>query len=181
MIRQRVSAFFLLAGVGGTIFSVFVVNLAVTAISRWLVSHHLSAAILLSSIDSVITVSLNALAFAVLYRCLPKRPVQWQAALRGGLLISCIWEAGRQILASFVVGMHYSTAYGTIGAFIGLLLWFYWGVALLLYGAEYVCVLSRRAKRGNLLTTAAPAQSTGQPLRQSGKPPAAARPRRMAA
>lgn len=155
LIRRRVSAFFLLAGVGATIVSVLIVNVVVGATSRWLGSIYLPAAILLSSLDAVITIALNALAFSVLYYKLPKRLVLKSNAFRGGLLVAIVWEGGRQVLATFVVGVQYSTAYGAIGSFIGLLLWFYWGVALLLFGAEYVAVLSRCSRQSvNLFSEA---------------------------
>ncbi|MBX3423182.1 MAG: YihY/virulence factor BrkB family protein [Pirellulaceae bacterium] len=144
LLRRRLSAFFLLAAVGGTIFSVFLTNMAIAGLSRWLSHHHRLAAVLLSSTDSIVTISLNALAFAAVYRWLPKRPVQTRVAIRAGLLVAVVWEVGRQVLSAIVVGNRYTTAYGAIGSFIGLLLWFYWGVALLLFGAEYVYVLSRR-------------------------------------
>lgn len=143
LVRRRISAFLLLAGVGAAIVGVLMVNVVVGATIRWISSFYLPGAILLSSLDSAITIALNALAFSVLYYKLPKRPVRKANAFRGGLLVAIVWECGRQVLATFVVGVQYSTAYGAIGSFIGLLLWFYWGVALLLFGAEYVVVLSR--------------------------------------
>jgi membrane protein len=143
LVRRRISAFFILAGVGVTIFSILMVNVAVGALSRWIGNLYAPGALLLSSLDSLITVTINALAFSFLYYKLPKRPVQRSAAFRGGMMVSILWEVGRQLLATFVIGVQYTTAYGAIGSFICLLLWFYWGVALLLFGAEYVVVLTR--------------------------------------
>lgn len=157
ILRSRLSAFLLLSGVGGMILMVFSVNLFVAALSRWISNFNATAAILLTSFDSAITLLLNAISFAILYRWLPKRPVAWSAAARGGVLVAGFWEIGRQLLSAFVIGMRYSTAYGAIGSFISLLLWFYWGMMLLLFGAEYVLVLSRRsAKQRNLLDPPAP-------------------------
>lgn len=152
LVRRRVSAFFLLAGVGAVILFVLMFNVVIAAVSRWLGSYYASAGVLLSSLDSLFTVLLNAFAFGILYHRLPKRPVQWKFAFQSGLLVAVVWEVGRQVLAFVVTGMQYSTAYGAIGSFISLLLWFYWGVALLLFGAEYVVVLTRRhQKQANLL------------------------------
>jgi membrane protein len=152
IIRARLSAFALLSGVGGVVLGVFLVNLAIAGLSRWISTFHAVGAILLSSFDSLITLALNAISFAILYRRLPKRPVPWTAAMRGGLLVAVIWEVGRQLLSTFIIGMRYSTAYGAIGSFISLLLWSYWSVLLILFGAEYVLVLSRRhVKQRNLL------------------------------
>jgi uncharacterized BrkB/YihY/UPF0761 family membrane protein len=40
--------------------------------------------------------------------------------------------------------MRYTSAYGAIGSFIALLLWCYYGISILFYGAEYVQVLEMR-------------------------------------
>ena len=58
------------------------------------------------------------------------------------------WEVGRDVLGAFFIGMRYTTAYGAIGSFIALLLWCYYGISILFFGAEYVQILeSRRRER----------------------------------
>ncbi|MFO0942266.1 MAG: YihY/virulence factor BrkB family protein [Pirellulales bacterium] len=144
IIKERVSAFVLLASVGLGIFAVLLVNMAIGIIGKWFKGTYLDPFVSLTTSHTLITIMLNSLAFGVIFRFLPKRPIQWSVALRGGLLTSVLWEIGRQLLGSFLIGVKYTTAYGAIGSFIGLLLWFYWGVSLLLFGAEYVLVLSHR-------------------------------------
>ena len=145
--KERLTAFALLASVGAGIFAVLLINMAVGIVTRWFSGTYLDGLVMLTTSHTVLTVFLNALAFGVVFRFLPKRPVTWRVAIRGGLLTSILWEIGRQILGSFLIGMKYTTAYGAIGSFIGLLLWFYWAVSLLLFGAEYVLVLSHRQPR----------------------------------
>ena len=108
---------------------------------------HVPGTIAIALVDATATMLLNAAAFGVLYRWLPKRRPLWSDAFRGGLLVSVIWEGGRQFLSAFLIGVKYTTAYGAIGSFIALLLWFYWGVTILFFGAEYVKVLSQKHHR----------------------------------
>jgi hypothetical protein len=82
--------------------------------------------------------------FSFVYRWLPKKEVCWADAIRGGLLAACIWELGREVLGAFLIGMRYTTAYGAIGSFIAILLWCYYGISILFFGAEYVQVLQLR-------------------------------------
>ena len=56
------------------------------------------------------------------------------------LVAAAVWEIGRQILSAFLIGTKYTNAYGVVGSFIGLMLWCYYGVAVLLLGAEYIQV-----------------------------------------
>jgi membrane protein len=152
MLKERLAAFALLASVGAGIIGILLINMAITIVSRWSSGTYFHSLILLTTSHTLLTLALNAFAFGIIFRWLPKRPVKWRYAIRGGLLTSILWEIGRQLLGSFMIGMKYTTAYGAIGSFIGLLLWFYWGVSLLLFGAEYVLVLSRRStQQANLL------------------------------
>lgn len=144
VLSERVKAFFLLMGLGLAILAILTANVAIGAIREWMTYWHISGTALVMAMDALTTMALNTLVFGGLYRWLPKRPVIWRDALRGGLLVSVIWEVGRQLLSVFLIGMRYTTAYGAIGSFIALLLWFYWGVTVLFFGAEYVQVLSRR-------------------------------------
>ncbi len=139
---ERFSAFCLLAGLGFAIVLIMATNMALSAIANWMHSMKLPGTSLLSLAEASATIVLNAVVFGMLFRFLPKRPVRWHNALRGGMLAALVWEFGRQLLNTTLIGMKYTTAYGAIGSFIALLLWCYWGVSIIFFGAEYVQVLS---------------------------------------
>jgi membrane protein len=147
LVIRRCMAFTLFTGVGFAIVATLAANLAIGTLRQWMTHLHLPGTIAITLVDATATMLLNATAFGVLYRWLPKRRPMWSDAFRGGLLVSLIWEVGRQFLSAFLIGMKYTTAYGAIGSFIALLLWFYWGVTILFFGAEYVKVLSQRHRR----------------------------------
>ena len=75
----------------------------------------------------------------MVFRTLPKSPVQWKYAAQGGLLVALTWEFGRMVLAAFLISDKYG-AYGVVGAFIAILLWTYYASAIVLLAAEYVWV-----------------------------------------
>jgi membrane protein len=90
-------------------------------------------------------IGLNSLMFGTLYKALPKVPIQWYDALRGGMLAAVLWEAIRQLLALVLISKRYS-AYGIVGSLLALMLWFYVASATLLFAAEYVRVLAEERK-----------------------------------
>ena len=147
LVIRRCMAFTLFTGVGAAVICTLAANVAIGTLRQWMTHLHLPGTIAISIVDATATMLLNATAFSVLYRWLPKRRPLWSDAFRGGLLVSVIWEGGRQFLGAFLIGMKYTTAYGAIGSFIALLLWFYWGVTILFFGAEYVKVLSQKHQR----------------------------------
>ncbi len=73
------------------------------------------------------------------------------------LVAAVVWEAGRQLLGAVLIGVKYTTAYGAIGSFIAMLLWCYWGVSIIFFGAEYAQVLSeeRGKKQADVQSKAA--------------------------
>lgn len=84
------------------------------------------------------TFCFNVLVFALLYHWLPRIHVRWSEALRGAIVAALGWELGRQILAWYLTGDRYSSAYGVIGSIMAIQLWCFFAVALIFLGAEYI-------------------------------------------
>ena len=151
VMKSRFLAFLMLAGLGGTILVMFAAGMVLAQFRSLTTSTVPSINYLFGVFELGSTVVANGLLFSLVYRWLPKRYVCWQDAIRGGLLAACIWELGRVILGVFLIGMRYSSAYGAVGSFIAILLWCYYGISILFFGAEYVQVLQLR-RRGSPTT-----------------------------
>ena len=143
----RLRAFFMLLALGAVLLAIFVAGLVLSTLQRY-------SAGVMPAADPVwriaglgLNVLLNAAVFCLLYRTLSKAQVRWREALQGGIVASTVWEIGRQILSSYLVGSRYDSAYGVIGSFIAVMLWVYYGVTVLFLGAEYVAVISQRRQR----------------------------------
>ncbi|MFK7738204.1 MAG: YihY/virulence factor BrkB family protein [Pirellulaceae bacterium] len=147
VVGKRLVAFVMLTGVGASIITIMVANVALSAAREWMESLHIAGTLFVFVVDTLATLCLNSVAFSVLYKFLPKRKVLWRDAFRTAVLVSVVWEIGREFLCSFLIGTHYTTTYGVIGSFIAVLLWVYWGVTLLLFGAEYLHVISLRSRK----------------------------------
>ncbi len=100
-------------------------------------------------LEPLVHIALNCLAFSCTYRFVPKTQVPWRAALAGGWLAAALWEVGRQLLAAFVVTDRLPTAYGVIGSFMAVMLWTYYAMLVLLFGAALARVLTRQTRLGH--------------------------------
>jgi membrane protein len=98
-------------------------------------------------VQSLVTIGCDTLLLATLYHVLPQARVRWKAALGGGLLAAVVWSIGQSILLALVVGEQYS-AYGIVGALMGVMFWFYYASAVVFLGAEFTRALSTEAARG---------------------------------
>ena len=159
LVRRGV-AFLLLLCSGVLIVLVFFTGLVLSGIQRQTSGLIETPAAVWTSAQMLITVSVNAVMFTLLYRWLSKVHVRWRDAMRGGVLAAVLWDVGRELLATFLVKSGYGSAYGVIGSFIAILLWCYYAVAVVFFGAEYIQDVSKRnSKSAHDASTDQPATS----------------------
>jgi membrane protein len=139
---ERLVAFLMLCGLGLLIMSLFVGSLVLSATEHYTTGVLPSFGALRRPLQIVLSFCVNALLFTLIYRWIPKNPATLRQSFGGGLVAAAIWEIGRQILAQLLIGTKYTNAYGVVGSFIGLMLWCYYAVAVLLLGAEYIQVIA---------------------------------------
>jgi membrane protein len=135
---ERLIAFLMLCGLALLVVAVFVGTLILLAMEQYTRGILPDSRLFWRPLQSLVSFATNTMLFSLIYRSLPKSPAPFKFCLRGGLLAAAIWEIGRQILAALLIGTRYTAAYGVIGSFIGLMLWCYYGVAVLLLGAAYI-------------------------------------------
>jgi membrane protein len=159
---QRLVAFCLMLALGAVIGGLLLLNLTLVQLRQLVDEPWILTGPVWLLTENALTVLANGVVFAMIYRWLPRQQVRWQAAMRGGLLAACLWEIGRTFLGLTLIGMQHTAAYGVLGSFIALLLWCYYGVSILFFGAEYVQVLgltrSKMAERPQTLPVAPSAE-----------------------
>jgi membrane protein len=142
----RLRALLMMVILGGVLVIVFVAGMSLAAIQATTDAVLPSDSWLWWLAQVTLSICINSVILACIYKWLPKTKVHWRDAYHGGLLTAIVWEAGRIVLASIVIGSRFTNAYGMIGSFIGVMLWFYFAAAVIFLGAEYVQVI--RSRRG---------------------------------
>jgi membrane protein len=133
----RLRAFVMLVGIWGLVMIASIAGLVLTGVDAyasdiapywaeisWWLRHGLSLAI-------------NLAACTLIFKFLSRMYVAWHEAFSGAILAGVGWEIGRLVLAAYVIGQEYTSAYGVIGSFLAVMLWCYYVIAVLLLGAEY--------------------------------------------
>lgn len=93
--------------------------------------------------------------FALIYRFLPDIRLEWRDVWVGALVTTVLFNLGKAILSAYLVGGGATSAYGAAGSFALILLWIYYSAQIVLFGAEFTQVYSRRY--GSLAETDDPA------------------------
>jgi membrane protein len=134
----RLKAFLMLLCVGGLVMAAFIANLIWTGVDQYATSWTPYWGQISWWLRQGVNLAINVTSFTLIYRYVPKAPESWRAALAGAVVAGMGWEIGKQVLAAFVIGQGYGSAYGVIGSFLAIMLWCYYVVAVLFFGAEYV-------------------------------------------
>jgi membrane protein len=133
----RLKAFVMLAGVWGLVMLGFVAGLVLTGVDEYASGFTPFWSEIRFWMRNGVNLLINVAACTLIFRYVPKRDVGWGHALAGAVVAGVGWEVGRLVLASYVIGQQYTSAYGVIGSFLAVMLWCYYVIAILFLGAEY--------------------------------------------
>jgi membrane protein len=141
VLSHRLRAFLMLLGVGALVWLAFLAG-TVASVLRPYVAGVIGGNLAWGLIHSALSLVVNAVLLATLYKTLPRAKVSWSSASRGGTLASVLWEVSRQVLTVLMFGGNY-TAYGVVGSVMALMLWVYIAASVFFFAAEYVRVIQR--------------------------------------
>ena len=91
----------------------------------------------------VVTLALNTVIFALLFRYLPDAEVHWRDVIAGAIATALLWEIAKRLLTFYVAHSSYVSAYGVVGTVLVLMVWIYFSSQVLFLGAEFTEVYSR--------------------------------------
>lgn len=112
---------------------VFALDVFSTAPGQWLQSTLLGAA----------PVVIELLGFAMIYRVVPHRTVQWRHAFAGAVVAVLLLEIGRRLIGFYLGSFNaYQNIYGAVAFVPIFLLWLYCGWTSILLGASFASSVS---------------------------------------
>jgi len=96
--------------------------------------------VLLYIINLVITFGVITLLFAIIFKVLPDARIKWRDVMTGAVVTAVLFMAGKFGITFYIGQSNISTAYGTAGSLVILLIWVYYSSLILYFGAEFTKV-----------------------------------------
>jgi len=143
MLRRLMHAGLIL-GMGLLILLSLIVATALTALNELLTSRAPELAVLLPAAHTGVSFAINAGMFATLFKWLPNIRIAWRDVWLGGIVTALLFAVGRGVIALYLAHATAGSVYGAAGSVVMLLLWIYYSAQILLVGAEFTEVYSRR-------------------------------------
>jgi len=91
---------------------------------------------LLRAADFAIVMIMITLLFAIIYRILPDKLIDWHDVWTGAVVTAGLFSAGKTLIGMYLSRTSFGLDYGAAGSLVVLLLWVYYSALIFLLGAE---------------------------------------------
>ncbi len=106
---------------------------------NWL---HIQSKWVMEVIGQAVSVGINTLLFALVYKFLHDGKVLWKLALSGGLFTACLLHVGQIGLKFYLTNFFFGSQMGIAGTLLIFLAWMYYTSQIIFLGAKFVKVYS---------------------------------------
>ena len=103
---------------------------------------------LLQAISFLVSLCVIALLFAMMFRWLPDTIVAWRDVWLGAIATAVLFEIGKFLIGFYIGKQGLESTYGAAASIVIVLIWVYYSVQIVLFGAEFTNVYAKQ--RGTL-------------------------------
>jgi membrane protein len=138
MLLDRLLSFSIVVSIGFLLLVSLIITGLVEALSNRLLNIFPDVALLLIYIfNLLITFGVVTLLFAIIFKVLPDAKIKWRDVITGAMVTAVLFMIGKFGITFYISSSNVSTAYGTAGSFVILLVWIYYSSIILYFGAEF--------------------------------------------
>jgi membrane protein len=143
-LMDRLRSFGLVISMGFLLMVSLAVSAALAALAGWLQQWAPGMPVFLAMFDLVLSVAVFTALFAILYRFLPDVKLAWRDVTTGAFVTALLFTIGKQLIGLYLGQGSTASSYGAAGSVMVLLLWVYYASQIVLLGAEFTRVYTRR-------------------------------------
>jgi membrane protein len=143
-VRKRAIAFGMILGIGFLLLVSLALSAALAAVHDLLARHAPFLSRLLPPLNFMLSFAVITALFALIFKVLPDVEMRWRDVLPGGAVTALLFTIGKSLIGIYLGRAGVTSVYGAAGSFVLVLLWVYYSAQILLVGAEFTEVYSRR-------------------------------------
>jgi membrane protein len=144
MVRQRLASFSLILGIGFLLFLSLLVSAVLAGVHELVAAHLPALSGLLQPANFLISFLMITALFALIFKMLPDARMRWRDVWPGAAVTALLFTVGKTLIGLYLGRTGRTSVYGAAASLVVLLLWVYYSAQILLIGAEFTEVYSRR-------------------------------------
>jgi membrane protein len=103
-----------------------------------------AAMILVSTLNFTLSLLITTFLFTLIFKFLPDADIKWKQVRLGGLVTAILFILGKYLLGLYLGYSDIGSAYGAAGSLVLFLTWVYYSSIILLFGANFTFIYSKR-------------------------------------
>ncbi len=164
LLRARIVSLGLVGALGFLLLVSLAASAAISGLSDLINARLPAGLLLISAINTLISLALVTILFGAIYKVLPDRSLAWRDVMFGAVVTAILFTVGKALIGWYLGTTTIASSYGAAGSLIVLLLWVFYSSCIFLFGAEITRAYAtkfgtRKDLRGIAADDSAPAVS----------------------
>jgi membrane protein len=144
MVKQRLLSFAMVLGLGLLLMISLLLSTIISYLNDRIAEWFPVVGGVIPELGILVSLLLLTLAFALIFKYLPDVRIAWQDVLLGALVTAALFTFGRILISLYLSRSGVSSAYGAAGSLAVILLFVYYSMQIILFGAEFTQVYANR-------------------------------------
>jgi membrane protein len=144
IVRDRFLSFGFILAFGFLLLVSLVLTAAIAFLGQQFGSMIPSMEALVQTLNSILSLAVITLLFAMLFKFLPDARIAWHDVWIGAFITAALFTIGKFALGFYLGKSGVASSYGAAGSLIVLLLWVYYSSQIVFFGAELTQVYANR-------------------------------------
>jgi len=136
LVRARLLSFGMILGIGFLLIVSLMASAALAALQKWwgpVVSDWVAASI----IEVVLSFLVTIVAFAMIYKIVPRVRIHWKDVWIGAATTSLLFTVGKLLIGVYIGRSGIASGFGAAASLVVVLVWVYYSAQIFLLGAEF--------------------------------------------
>jgi len=144
IIFGRLLSFGMILGIGFLLLVSLVISAGLSAMQETVGNAIPLSEILLQILNLIISVGVITVLFALIFKFLPDAEIAWRDVWLGAFVTAVLFSLGKLLIGLYLGNSAVASSFGAAGSLVLLLLWVYYSVQILLFGAEFTQVYANQ-------------------------------------
>ena len=143
-IRKRLLSFGMVLAIGFLLLVSLVISAMLSGIGKLEINILPGMTVIWQILNFTVSFGFISLLFALIYKYLPDVTIRWKDVWVGAIITALLFTAGKFLIGLYLGRGSLGSAYGAAGSLIVFLAWVFYSAQILLFGAEFTQVYTRK-------------------------------------
>ena len=147
LVKSRLLSVTVVLGTGFLLLVSLILTAVLSALGNWMERHLPGSAWVWHALNSVLSLAVVALLFAMIFKVLPDAKIEWRDVWMGAVATAVLFTIGKAMIGAYLGNSGLDQTYGAASSIVVLLTWVYYSAVILLFGAEFTHVYALATRR----------------------------------